>query len=445
MAPHRLSYVKTLAIAASVGLSVFLITHFIAASRSGIVRTLIVVVGWSATVVLVCVVTGAVTVLCRDHLLAKGRVDLFDAANDHRSEGTLAIGHPDFGILLRRRCRRILRGRWLLVGDIVTLRSLEEIQTTLDGSGCLDGLPFMTEMAGLCGQQARVFRRVDKIYDYGRTKKLRRLKRVVLLTGLRCDGSAHGGCQASCYLLWKEAWLRPAGRAAAPFSRGPVPASKPWCDGTATTTGYTCQYTQLAAASTPMARWDIRQDLRPILAGNVTVGAFCIAMLTRLFNAAQGFRGGAGHPSWELGTGKSVQPIAQSLAPGDTVRVLPMTHIAPTLNDKGRHRGLWFDRDMIRHCGRRYVVLRRVDRIIDDATGRMRELKTPSLALDGAEASGEFLRFCAQHEYPLWREAWLSRELDEGGVRSANEKLPTMERLGVVAGRVTFHPAKTKK
>ena len=122
-----------------------------------------------------------------------------------------------------------------------------------------------------------------------------------------------------------------------------------------------------------------------------------------------------------------------------------MTHIAPTLNDKGRHRGLWFDRDMIRHCGRRYVVLRRVDRIIDDATGRMRELKTPSLALDGAEASGEFLRFCAQHEYPLWREAWLSRELDEEGVRSADEKLPTMERLGVVAGRVTFHPAKTKK
>jgi hypothetical protein len=420
MAPHRLSYVKTLGIAASVGLSLFLITRFIAAGRSGIVWTLIVVVEWSATLVLVCVVMGAVTVLYRDQLRARGRIDLFDAANDHRSARALATGNPDVGILLRRTCRRILRGRGLLVGDIVTIRSLEEIQTTLDGSGCLDGLPFMTEMAGLCGQQALVFRRVDKIYDYGRTKKLRRLERAVLLSGLRCDGSAHGGCQASCYLLWKEAWLRPAGKATAPLSRLPVLASKPWCDGTARTGGYTCQYTQLAAASTPMTTWDIRQDLRPILAGNVTVGAFCVAILTRLFNAAQGFRGGAGHPSWELRTGRSVQPIAQSLAPGDTVRVLAMKNIAPTLNNKGRNRGLWFDRDMIRHCGRRYVVLRRVDRIIDDATGQMRELKTPGLTLDGAEASGEFLRFCAQHEYPLWREVWLSRELDEGAYATSS-------------------------
>ena len=208
MAPHRLSYVKTLAMAASVGLSVFLITHFIAASRSGIVRVLVEVVGWSATLVLVCIVMGAVTVLYRDHLRAKARVDLFDAANDHRSERTLATGNPDFGIRLRRTCRRLLRGRWLLVGDIVTIRSLEEIRTTLDGSGCLDGLPFMTEMAGLSGHQALVFRRVDKIYDYGRTKKLRRLKGAVLLTGLRCDGSAHGGCQASCYL--PESRLHPS-------------------------------------------------------------------------------------------------------------------------------------------------------------------------------------------------------------------------------------------
>jgi len=169
-----------------------------------------VVVGWSAPLVFVSVVIGAVTVLYRDHLCAKGRVDLFDAANDHRSERTLAAGNPDFGILFRRMCRRILRGRWLLVGDIVKIRSLEEIQTTLDGSGCLDGLPFMAEMARFCGQDALVFRCVDKIYDYGRTKRLRRLKRAVLLTGLRCNGSAHGGCHASCYLLWKEVWLRPA-------------------------------------------------------------------------------------------------------------------------------------------------------------------------------------------------------------------------------------------
>jgi hypothetical protein len=85
-----------------------------------------------------------------------------------------------------------------------------------------------------------------------------------------------------------------------------------------------------------------------------------------------------------------------------------MEDIAATLDQGGRHRGLWFDRDMVKHSGRRYSVLRRVDRIIDDATGRMLELKRPSLVLAGAEASGEFLRFCAQHEYPFWRQEWLS-------------------------------------
>src|SRR4051794_17968284 len=32
--------------------------------------------------------------------------------------------------------------------------------------------------------------------------------RYGLLNYLRCDGSAHGGCQAGCRLYWKEAWLR---------------------------------------------------------------------------------------------------------------------------------------------------------------------------------------------------------------------------------------------
>ena len=411
MAPYRLSYVKTLVTAAILGLSVFLITHVVASSTSGFAKPLIVVVGWSATLVLLLVLMGAAVVLYRDQMRAGRRIDLFDAANESRAENALATTHPDLGILLRRLGRRVMRRQTLLVGDTVTIRSLQEIRRTLDGSGCLDGLPFMAEMAGFCGQRARVFRRVDKIYDYGRTKSLRRLKGAVLLTGLRCDGSAHDGCQASCYLLWKEAWLSLAAedRSARDYrgSRASMPSGV-----TAASRGrYTCQYTQLANSSSPMTKWDIRQDFRPLIAGNVTLGAFCVAILTRLFNAVQTLRNGAGYPGWEIGsTRHNAQSTEQRLASGDTVRVLPISDIALTLNSRGRNRGLWFDRDMVRHCGRRYTILRRVERIIDDATGEMLELKTPSVVLDGAEASGEFLRFCAQHEYPLWREAWLSRE-----------------------------------
>jgi hypothetical protein len=410
MADYRLSYLKTLLGAAAGGLGVQALAHFVAPDERGIVGALIAAFAFGVALSAAFVAMGAILAFYRNLRRSRGKRDLFDASNASRSEQILTTAGHQVGILIRQTWRRLLGGRWLLVGDVVEIRALDEIQKTLDASGCRDGLPFMPEMAGFCGQRALVFRCVDKIYDYGRSKTLRRLTDSVLLAGLRCDGGAHGGCQASCYLLWKKAWLKPVTRGR--LARGFVAdtAHPTYRGGTPSTSPYRCQYTQLAAATTPMASWDVRQDVRPLFAGNVTVGAFCIAMLTRLFNKTQAARGGAGYPGWSFKTEASARSVERGLTPGDTVRVLPIEAIAATLNEKGRHRGLWFDRDMIRHCGQRYAVLRRVERIIDDATGEMLEMATPCVVLAGAEATGEFLRFCAQHEYPFWREVWLSRE-----------------------------------
>ena len=65
----------------------------------------------------------------------------------------------------------------------------------------------MEEMKAFCGRSARVYRVLDRVYDYGRSREMRRIDRSVLLVGLRCDGGAHDGCDAACYLVWKEAWL----------------------------------------------------------------------------------------------------------------------------------------------------------------------------------------------------------------------------------------------
>jgi hypothetical protein len=62
----------------------------------------------------------------------------------------------------------------------------------------------------------------------------------------------------------------------------------------------------------------------------------------------------------------------------------------------------------VKHCGQRRQVLRRVDRIIDDATGKMRQMKTPCIVLHGVAYSGEGLRFCFQEDPTFWREIWLS-------------------------------------
>ena len=410
MRGYRPSYVKTLVTAAALGLAVIVILLLAEHARFGLLKPLVEAVGGAVLVVIACVAAGGTLALYRDDAQAKGRMDLFERANAIRSEAGLTTAQPGSGIVLRRIGRWILGSRRLLVGDMVEIRSLDEIRRTLDGSRCLDRLPFMPEMAKFCGQRARVFRCVDKIHDYNRSKALRRLRDVVLLVGLRCDGGAHGGCQASCYLLWKEAWLKPAPEGCSEHERTGHGTPTLWSECPPSTGPYTCQFTQLAAASTPMSRWDIWQDVRPLVSGNVTVGAFCVAVLTRLFNAVQRARDGVSYPSMTPETGGAVGSVECRFAPGDTVRVRSMEDIVATLDEGGRHLGLWFDRDMVKHCKRRYNVLKRVDRIIDDVTGRMLEMKTPCLVLAGVEASGEFLRFCAQHEYPFWREAWLSSE-----------------------------------
>ena len=89
------------------------------------------------------------------------------------------------------------------------VRSEEEILRTLDADGKVDGLPFMPEMLGFCGQRFRVRARAHKACDTIDWQQFRRMESAVHLEELRCDGSAHGGCQAGCLLFWKEAWLRP--------------------------------------------------------------------------------------------------------------------------------------------------------------------------------------------------------------------------------------------
>ncbi len=82
--------------------------------------------------------------------------------------------------------------------------------------------------------------------------------------------------------------------------------------------------------------------------------------------------------------------------------------IARTLVN-GRNKGLWFDPDMMRFCGQRGIVRKRVSRIIHEGSGKMIVMKNPCVTLEDVTATGEFLRLCPQHEYIFWREIWLSR------------------------------------
>ena len=77
------------------------------------------------------------------------------------------------------------------------MRSEAEILGTLDADGRLEGLPFMPEMLPHCGKRFRVSARAYKACDTIAWKQLRRMENAVHLEELRCDGAAHGGCQAA--------------------------------------------------------------------------------------------------------------------------------------------------------------------------------------------------------------------------------------------------------
>lgn len=93
-------------------------------------------------------------------------------------------------------------------GELVEVKTLKAIFATLDEKQKLKGLLFFREMWKFTGKRFRVYKRLDKII-METTGELKKVKMpTVLLEGVICDGSYHGGCDRSCFCFWREAWLK---------------------------------------------------------------------------------------------------------------------------------------------------------------------------------------------------------------------------------------------
>jgi len=342
----------------------------------------------------------------RQRRIDEGQVDLLQQLNAPRDETAVASGAVPAAGSLRRWIARTLLRREFLVGDSVRIKPYEQIRSTLDADGKLEGLPFMEEMKAFCGRAARVYRVLDRVYDYGRSREMRQIERCVLLGGLRCDGGGHDGCDAACYLVWKEAWLDPMASDERLTHIEALPPRQ--SDGVPIEAGkrFSCQYTELTAASQPRVARGLRRWFEPWIIGNVTAAGWWAVAATRAFNAFQQWRGGATYPTRPVSGGQTARP-GESLQRGGWVRVRSPGEIAETLDSRGNHRGLWFDRDMLKHCGQTYRVLGHVKRIVDIRSTAMIAMKTPCVVLEGVHYSGEFQWFGEQHDYLYWREVWL--------------------------------------
>jgi hypothetical protein len=229
---------------------------------------------------------------------------------------------------------------------------------------------------------------------------------------------------------------------------------------------FSCQATELPRATTPLAWWDVRQYVRDLASGNVGAAEFVRGFAAAAFNlivrnlrhAIMAFRRRvvpvplvkaetvvADGPDAPLNAGlvpratlggpivgalrfavhnvlveyphirgelHKTPAAALDLQPGELVQVRTKAEILATLDINSRNRGLLFDVEMVPYCGSTHQVLRRVEQIINEKTGRMMRFSTPSIVLDGVFCRGCLSRsrlFCPRSIYSYWREIWLKR------------------------------------
>src|SRR5882724_11972617 len=281
----------------------------------------------------------------------------------------------------------------LKAGEWVEVRSRQEILATLGENGCLENMPFMPEMFAFCGQRFRVYKRAHKTCDTVFPVRGRRVSATVHLE-TRCDGRAHGGCQAGCLIFWKEAWLKPVGQISGDDAAsrveahssdlGPAPTAR--CtesdvyaraqvsspkDGVP---AYVCQATRIPYATAHLAWWDVRQYVEDYWSGNVGLWRIVCGLVYSMYYSISQVGIGLGpamewfydtfHPLWRgtrfpwrtgvIPEGQPTPTATLNLQPGELVRVKPHTEILGTLNTSRRNRGMGWDAEMVPYCGGTY-------------------------------------------------------------------------------------------
>ncbi len=328
----------------------------------------------------------------------------------------------------------------LKVGDWVAVRSACEILATLDESACLDELPFMPQMLQHCGKKLRVAKLAHKMCDTVHGTGARKMNDAVFLGDLRCDGQAFGGCEMTCTIVWKNAWLRRVGEndaieASAPDDRldrlvmAATRRKSP--NGTAGEPLFSCQATKLPVATEPLPWWSYNQYVFDYQSGNVALSTLLSRMafmgysalvssglgfgsaLRWIYDRFQSVRGGVPFPvhAGRHPTGGIKPAVELGLQPGDLVRVKSIEQILETVDKRLMNRGMSFHSEMVPYCGKTFRVKGHVRKIINEKTGQLVTLKNSCIVLEGAGCHGRFTNpiNCPRALPPYWREIWLER------------------------------------
>jgi hypothetical protein len=293
-------------------------------------------------------------------------------------------------------------------GEIVEVRSEKEIFSTLDEEGALEGLPFIAEMRKYCGRRFRVLKHVTNIVVEG--VGAGRIRDTVILADVACDGEANEQCRRTCPLLWKEAWLKRAdnnNRQNAAIESVPSSAQNKLDLGEVKSV---CQSVNLLKATSLVRKWDFRRYIWQVTSGAYKPTESMHSILDSLSLLIQRLLVGKKPP--RLGGRLKRTPSATlNLQPGELVEVKSKEEILATLDFMGRNRGLYFTPEMVKYTEKRFRVLKRIDKMVNEKTGQLRKISNTVL-LQGSMCDGKAHGGCQRLCYCLWREIWLRRAND---------------------------------
>lgn len=305
-------------------------------------------------------------------------------------------------------------GGHLVAGDWVEVLSSREIHETLDERGTTDGLVFMPEMAAYSGRRFQVLRRAEQICIDGAPlpdgeSRVRGFvgNDVVILSGLRCDGTHYGACKRGCTLFWKERWLKRAPENPSSNPKAPLVELTGFAGPKSHDGSFYCQSSELLKTTHHLTFLQrLRNVWRNVASGNY--GAFemlRILLVWCYWRVRRQFLG-----VYPRGNCKATPNEALNLQAGEWVEVKSLEEILATLDEKGKNRGLHFSEDMIPYCGRRLKVATRADNFVTEGSGVMRQLKN-TVVLEGVICDSAVYAFggCPRQDLLYWREIWLRR------------------------------------
>jgi len=115
-------------------------------------------------------------------------------------------GLGEIGMLRGQQAKTTNHTLNLQPGELVRVKSADEIKATLDSTGRNRGLGLPPGATEHCGRTYRVAARPEKIITEW-SGQMRQISNTVILEGVTCDGMARRCCPRDCYHLWREVWL----------------------------------------------------------------------------------------------------------------------------------------------------------------------------------------------------------------------------------------------